>query len=336
MGVLGHTVGFILRLSVKGAFMTLKVFVDGQAGTTGLRLQDYLSARDDVTLLTIAPEHRKSAEARAEYLNAADVAFLCLPDVASREAAAMTGPDTCLIDASTAFRTQDDWVYGLPELIPEQRERLRQTMRIAVPGCHASAFLLLVRPLIDAGILPPDYPLSATSLTGYSGGGKSMIDTYEAGHDPRLDSPRPYALGLDHKHLPEMRVRGGLAHAPNFMPIVGPFLQGLTVSIPLSPALLPPGTTPDSLQALYARRYAGESFIQVMPLDAPDALDQGAFDVQACNGTNRVDLFVFGNRERILLMARLDNLGKGAAGAAIQCMNVRFGCPEDTGLHVRR
>lgn len=315
--------------------MTLNVFVDGQAGTTGLRLQDYLSARDDVSLLAIAPEHKKSPEARAECLNAADVAFLCLPDVASREAAEMTGPDTCLIDASTAFRTQDDWVYGLPELLPEQRDRLKTTSRIAVPGCHASAFLLLVRPLVDAGLLPADYPLAATSLTGYSGGGKNMIETYQAGGDPRLNSPRPYALGMDHKHLPEMRVRGGLAQAPNFMPVVGPFLQGLTVSIPLSVAALPEGVTPAGLHALYAKRYAGETFINVMALEAPDALDRGAFDVQVCNGTNRVDLFVFGNKERIMLMARLDNLGKGAAGAAMQCMNIRFGCAEDTGLAVR-
>lgn len=315
--------------------MALNVFVDGQAGTTGLRLQDYLSARDDVTLLTIPPEHRKSPEARAEYLNAADVAFLCLPDAASREAAEMTGPQTCLIDASTAFRTQDDWVYGLPELMPEQRERLKTTSRIAVPGCHASAFLLLVRPLVDAGLLPADYPLAATSMTGYSGGGKSMIETYQAGGDSRLDSPRPYALGLDHKHLPEMRVRGGLAQAPNFMPVVGPFLQGLTVSIPLSLAALPDGVTLTTLHALYAKRYAGETFINVMALDDPNLLDRGAFDVQACNGTNRVDLFVFGNAERIMLMARLDNLGKGAAGAAMQCMNVRFGYAEDTGLAVR-
>ena len=313
--------------------MTLKVFVDGQAGTTGLRLHDYLSARDDVTLLQIDEAQRKNADERRRLLNEADVAFLCLPDAASREAAALTEMDTCLIDASTAFRTHDDWVYGLPELAESQRDRLKTTQRIAVPGCHASAFILLTRPLRDAGLIPDSYPLSATSVTGYSGGGKQMIADYEASpRDPKLDSPRPYALGLMHKHLPEMHCHGRLARAPSFLPIVGPFLKGLTVSIPLDVNVL--GVTREQVHAALSARYADEAFVRVMPLDDERALDNGSFDIQACNGTNRVDLFVFGNDERILLMSRLDNLGKGAAGAAIQCMNVRFGLPEDKGLAV--
>ena len=313
--------------------MKFKVFVDGQAGTTGLRLHDYLSARDDVTLLQIDEAQRKNADERRRLLNAADVAFLCLPDVGSREAAALTDRGTCLIDASTAFRTHNDWVYGLPELSEGQRDRLKTAQRIALPGCHASAFILLMRPLRDAGLIPDRYPLSATSLTGYSGGGKQMIADYEATpRDRTLDSPRPYALSLGHKHLPEMRYHGRLAAAPVFLPIVGPFLKGLTVSIPLD--LAASGATRTQLHEALSARYANEAFVRVMPLDDDSVLDGGSFDVQACNGTNRVDLFVLGNEERVTLMARLDNLGKGAAGAAIQCMNVRFGLPEDKGLAV--
>lgn len=314
--------------------MTLKVFVDGQAGTTGLRLHDYLSVRDDVTLLQIDEAQRKNADERRRLLNAADVAFLCLPDAASCEAAAMTSMETCLIDASTAFRTHDDWAYGLPELSDGQRDRLKTTQRIAVPGCHASAFVLLTRPLRNAGLLPDDYPLSATSLTGYSGGGKQMIADYETSpRDPRFDSPRPYALGLNHKHLPEMCHHARLAHFPNFLPVVGPFLQGLTLSIPLELRAMP-GVTRQALHTALASHYAKEAFVHVMPLNDEHVLDAGSLDVQACNGTNRVDLFVLGNDERVVLMARLDNLGKGAAGAAIQCMNVHFGLPEDKGLAI--
>ena len=312
--------------------MTLKVFVDGQAGTTGLRLHDYLTSHDDVTLLELDETQRKNAFERRRMLNTADVAFLCLPDAASREAAAMTDMGTCLIDASTSFRTHDDWVYGLPELSTSQRDRLRMTQRIAVPGCHASAFVLLTRPLRDAELLPDDYPLAATSLTGYSGGGRQMIADYEgAPRDPFLDSPRPYALGLTHKHLPEMRCHGRLHRAPNFMPIVGPFFKGLTLSIPLDLGALA-GVSRRALHEALSARYAAEAFVRVMPLEEGQALEGDRFNVQGCNGTNRVDLFVMGNDEHAVLMARLDNLGKGAAGAAVQCMNVRFGLPEDKGL----
>lgn len=217
--------------------MVFKVFVDGQEGTTGLRLLDYLSGRSDVELLRIADDKRKDPAERARFLNAADVAFLCLPDVASREAVALvTNPDTCVIDASTAFRTTDSWAYGLPELTRGQREKIRTSKRIAVPGCHASAFLMAVRPLVEAGVMQADYPVSAFSLTGYSGGGKQMIAEFEAGGNPKLDSPRPYSLGLAHKHLPEMRVQAGLAQAPIFNPIVGNFLKGLAVTVQIGRA----------------------------------------------------------------------------------------------------
>ncbi|EHP38929.1 N-acetyl-gamma-glutamyl-phosphate reductase [Cupriavidus basilensis OR16] len=313
--------------------MVFKVFVDGQEGTTGLRLLDYLSGRSDVELLRIADDKRKDPAERARFLNAADVAFLCLPDVASREAVALvTNPNTCVIDASTAFRTTDSWAYGLPELTRGQREKIRTSKRIAVPGCHASAFLMAVRPLVEAGVMQADYPVSAFSLTGYSGGGKQMIAEFEAGGNPKLDSPRPYSLGLAHKHLPEMRVQAGLAQAPIFNPIVGNFLKGLAVTVPVYPDRLARQVTPEQIADIYRKHYEGEQFVRVMPVGDEANLDGGFFDVQASNDTNRVDLFVFGSAERIVLMARLDNLGKGAAGAAVQCMNVHVGADEATGL----
>lgn len=313
--------------------MVFKVFVDGQEGTTGLRLLDYLSGRSDVELLRIADDKRKDPQERARFLNASDVSFLCLPDVASREAVSLvTNPDTCVIDASTAFRTTDSWAYGLPELTRGQREKVRASKRIAVPGCHASAFVLAVRPLVEAGLMPADYPVSAFSLTGYSGGGKKMIAEFEAGGNPRLDSPRPYALGLEHKHLPEMRVQAGLAQAPIFNPIVGNFLKGLAVTVPVFPALLSRKADAEGILDIYRKHYEGEQFVRVHPFNSEANLDGGFFDVQASNDTNRVDLFVFGNGERLNLVARLDNLGKGAAGAAVQCMNVHVGADEATGL----
>jgi N-acetyl-gamma-glutamyl-phosphate reductase len=315
--------------------MSYRVFVDGQEGTTGLRIHEYLAQRRDIEVLRIDPERRKDVAERARLLNSADVAFLCLPDAAAREAAALvTNPDTCLIDASTAHRTAPGWVFGMPELSPEQRQRLRDTKRISNPGCHSSAFILLLRPLVDARLVPAELPLSATSITGYSGGGKKMIEQYEAGGDDRLDSPRPYGLTLAHKHVPEMTAHTGLTVKPIFQPIVGRFYKGLAVSVPLHLSQLPGGTTPEKLHAALAERYAGERFIRVMPLRDPGTMDAGGgyFDVQACNGTNRVDLFVFASDSQAMLMARLDNLGKGASGAAVQSMNVHLGLDEGLGL----
>jgi N-acetyl-gamma-glutamyl-phosphate reductase len=324
--------------------MKHRVFVDGQEGTTGLRIHEYLAARDDIEVLRIAPELRKDAAERARLLNAADVAFLCLPDAASREAAALiTNPNTCLIDASTAHRTAPGWVFGLPELAPGQRAAIRASKRIANPGCHASAFILLLRPLVDAGVLPAETPVTATSITGYSGGGKSMIADYEAvasavpgglAAQPNspLAAPRPYALALSHKHLPEMKTHTGLTEPPVFMPIVGPFYKGLTVSVPLHLSQLGGSVGPAELHSALSERYAGERFMRVMPLGDPATLAGGFFDVQACNDTNRVDLFVFASETQVLLMARLDNLGKGASGAAVQAMNVHLGVDESLGL----
>ncbi|MDM4768478.1 N-acetyl-gamma-glutamyl-phosphate reductase [Pelomonas sp. SE-A7] len=313
--------------------MTYAVYVDGQEGTTGLRIHEYLSQRSDIEVLKIDADKRKDPAERARLLNASDVSFLCLPDAASREAAAMvTNPKTCLIDASTAHRTVAGWSFGLPELCKGQRDSIRQSKRIANPGCHASAFILAVRPLVDAGLLSPEALISATSITGYSGGGKSMITEYEAASEPKLTSPRPYALGLAHKHLPEMMAHTGLKTAPVFMPIVGNFYKGLAVTVPLHLSLLKAGTKAEHLHEALSRHYEGERFIRVMPLRDAGTLAEGFFDVQACNDSNRVDLFVFGSETQVLVMARLDNLGKGASGAAVQSMNVHLGVDEALGL----
>lgn len=313
--------------------MAYKVFVDGQEGTTGLRIHEVLSARTDIELLRIAPDRRKDPAERARLLDAADVAFLCLPDAAAREAVALVGnPDTCLIDASTAHRTHADWVYGLPELAPGQRAELRASKRIANPGCHASAFVLLMRPLVDDGLLPTLSTVSAHSLTGYSGGGKSMITQYQTAEDARLQAPRPYALTLAHKHLPEMAAHSRLAAPPLFTPVVANFYQGLAVTVPLHLSQLAPGATAERLHAALAARYAGERFVRVLPLADPQTLADGFFDLTACNGSNRAELFVFANATQVLLACRLDNLGKGASGAAVQCMNLHLGLDEGLGL----
>jgi N-acetyl-gamma-glutamyl-phosphate reductase len=313
--------------------MAYRVFVDGQEGTTGLQINAYLALRSDIEVLRIAPEQRKDTLERTRLLNAADVAFLCLPDTAAKEAVALvTNPGTCIIDASTAHRTAPGWAFGLPELALAQRTCIRTSKRIANPGCHASAFILLMRPLVDAGLVPSELAVGATSITGYSGGGKKMIEEYTQSGHPEQAAPRPYALGLAHKHLPEMVAHTGLKNAPNFMPIVGNFFKGLTVSVPLQIAQLSAQASAQSLHHALSQRYANEPFVRVMPLRDPATLESGFFDVQGCNDTNRVDLFVFGSATQVVLMARLDNLGKGASGAAVQSMNVHLGLDEGLGL----
>jgi len=341
------------------------IFVDGQEGTTGLKIHEMLAPRDDLEVFRIAAEKRKDPSERARLINEADLVFLCLPDAASREAAAMvTNPSTRVIDASTAFRTDPAWVYGLPEISKGQRERICGARRLANPGCHATAFILLVRPLVDAGLVPEDVRLSANSNTGFSGGGKKMIEDYEAAYGAALAAqspkayplesssgisstqrsgvaeifsiehaaPRPYALGLAHKHLPEMTLHGGLLNEPIFMPMVGPFYQGLTVTIPLAGD--GSGFAKD-LHACLESRYAGEPFVRVLPLADREVLDHGFFDTQRCNQTNRADLCVFENgKGQALLMACIDNLGKGASGAAVQNMNLMLGIDETAGLAV--
>jgi len=311
------------------------VYVDGQEGTTGLKIHSMLAGRSDLEVLSIDPDKRRDPAERARLLNEADVSFLCLPENAAREAVAMlTNPKARLIDASTAHRTDLNWAYGLPESGPGHREVIAQSKRVSNPGCHATAFILLARPLMDAGLLPRGLTLSATSITGYSGGGKKMIEGYEAGGNAGLEAPRAYALGLAHKHLPEMTLHSRLNAAPIFMPIVGPFLQGLTVSIPLDLSALGSQVSGASLHDCLAERYEHETFIRVMPLHDPETLAHGFFDPQRCNGTNRADLFVFANERQAILMACLDNLGKGASGAAVQNMNLMLGCEEMAGLSI--
>jgi len=309
------------------------VFVDGQEGTTGLRIHEYLAARSDIEVLRIDADRRKDAAERARLLNAADVAFLCLPDAAAKEAVALvTNPATCIIDASTAHRVAPGWVFGIPELAPGQREALRKAKRIANPGCHSTAFIALLRPLVDAGIVARDLPVTATSITGYSGGGKKMIEEYRAGGNPQLEAPRPYGLKLGHKHVPEMMAYSGLTVKPVFMPVVGNFYKGLAVSVPLHLSQLKPGSDGAALARAFEQHYAGERFIRVMPLSDPAIAEPSFFDVQGANDSNRIDLFVFADASQAILIAREDNLGKGASGAAVQCMNLHLGCDEGLGL----
>ena len=311
--------------------MAHKVFVDGQEGTTGLQINEYLARRTDVEVLRIDPDKRKDVAERKRLINASDVTFLCLPDDAAREAVALVdNPNTCIIDASTAHRVDPAWVFGLPELDKGQRARIRTSKRIANPGCHATAFILALRPLVTDGLLPAGTQIAANSITGYSGGGKKMIESYRS--PQRIDAPRPYALGLTHKHLPEMCAYTGLTAAPIFQPIVGPFYKGLAVTAYLHPQQLSRGVSPDDVRQILADYYAGEAFIRVAPVNLEANTDGGFFNVEANNDTNCVDLFVFGNAERMLLIARLDNLGKGASGAAVQSMNVHLGIDESAGL----
>ena len=313
------------------------VFVDGQEGTTGLRIHEYLAARGDIEVLKIDAERRKDAAERARLLNAADVAFLCLPDAAAKEAVALvTNPHTCVIDASTAHRVAPGWTFGIPELAPGQREALRHAKRIANPGCHSTAFIALLRPLVDAGLVARDLPLTATSITGYSGGGKKMIEEYRAGGNAVLEAPRPYGLKLSHKHVPEMMAYTGLTVKPVFMPIVGNFYKGLAVSVPLHLSQLRSGSDGAAdgaaIVRAFERHYEGERFIRVMPLADPAITEPNFFDVQGANDSNRIDLFVFADEKQAILIAREDNLGKGASGAAVQCMNLHLGCDEGLGL----
>ena len=311
--------------------MAFKVFVDGQEGTTGLQINEYLAKRADIEVLKIEADKRKDLGERKRLINASDVTFLCLPDDAARESVALVdNPNTCIIDASTAHRVNPAWTFGLPELEPAQRARIRASKRIANPGCHATAFILALKPLVASGLLPAATQIAANSITGYSGGGKKMIEHYQS--PQRIDAPRPYALGLVHKHLPEMSAYSGLSVAPIFQPIVGPFYKGLAVTAYLHPAQFARKVTPADVQKILADYYAGEAFIRVAPFDLEASTDGGFFDVEANNDTNRVDLFVFGNEERMLVVGRLDNLGKGASGAAVQSMNVHLGVEESLGL----
>lgn len=307
------------------------MFIDGQAGTTGLALHGRITALPFIELIEIEPERRKDNARREELLRAADIAVLCLPDAAAREAAALTrGAATRLIDASTAHRVASDWCYGLPELNAEQRERIAQARYVTNPGCYPQGVILGLRPLIDAGVLSADAAIAVHAVSGYSGGGNGLIDRIES--LPAADEPgwrvRPYALGLGHKHRPEMQRYSGLARAPLFAPMVAAYYKGMLVHVTLPAATL--GCTEQEAEALLRERYDGEPFIRVRTLDelAPD----GYLDPTGCNDTNRLELVVTGADGDVMITSRYDNLGKGAAGAALQNLNLMCGQPETTGL----
>ncbi len=306
-----------------------QVFIDGSAGTTGLRIYERLGARDDLTLLTLSDDKRKDPACRREMLNSADIAFLCLPDDAAREAVSMIeNPETVVIDTSTAHRTLSDWAYGFPELSEGTANKLLASKRIAVPGCHAGGFIALVKPLIDAGMLSPTSALTCHSLTGYSGGGKKMISDYDSKErSSLLDAPRAYGLSCEHKHLKEMKAITGLETTPIFCPIVSDFYSGMLVTVPLFASFLQNGAEKQDIIALYKKRYHSDL---VSYKDAPD--ENGFLSAAALSGSDRMEISVLGGEDRILLTARYDNLGKGASGAAIQCMNLKLGVAPTTGL----
>ena len=299
-----------------------KVFIDGSAGTTGLRIYERLGAREDITLITLPEEKRKDPAARREAINASDVTFLCLPDDAARESVSLvTNPDTVIIDTSTAHRTLDGWAYGFPELSASHAEKLISSKRIAVPGCHASGFIALVYPLIEAGIINKDEKLTCHSITGYSGGGKKMIADYESDElDPLLGAPRQYALTQTHKHLKEMQAITGLENAPIFCPIVSNFYSGMEVTVPLFKEQLNAGFTVEDIKAAYKEKFTGPlvSYVE-------DITENGFVSAAGLSGKDSMQITVAGNEDRILLIARYDNLGKGASGAAVECLNIATG-----------
>ncbi len=313
---------------------TTKVYIDGQAGTTGLKLYDRIKERQDVELLRIDPDKHRDPKERARLINASDVTFLCLPDAASIEAVSfIENPDVRVIDASTAHRTNPDWAYGFPELSAAHREKILGSKRVAVPGCYASGFNALVYPMVQSGMLPKDYPVTCHAVSGYSGAGKGAIAVYESEERPAdYGSPRQYALLQHHKHLPEMQAISGLTYAPMFNPLVCDYFAGMVVTVPLHRRLLNGKPSVEEVHAMFCAHYAGQQFVPVRALQGEDVLKEGFLPANTLAGTNLLEIFVCGSEEQILLAARLDNLGKGASGAALQCFNIMTGAPEETGL----
>ena len=306
----------------------VKVFIDGKEGTTGLKIFERLGRRSDLELITLPEELRKDAGARKECIDSADIVFLCLPDAAAIEAVSLCGNEKVrIIDASTAHRTDPAWAYGFPELSRAHREKIENSKRVAVPGCHASGFISLVYPLIAGGIVSPDYPFVCHSVTGYSGGGKKMIAEYEEeGRSAELDSPRQYGLSQKHKHLPEMQKICGLEYAPVFNPIVSDYYSGMCVTVPLHVRLMAKKMNANQLKEYFTEYYASHNFIKTVQES------KSYLPANPLVGTNRMEIYVDGNDERIVLASVFDNLGKGASGAAVQCMNIMLGMDERTSL----
>jgi len=315
--------------------MKTKIYIDGSEGTTGLRILERFEGRDDIELLTISSELRKDLNERKKFINSSDITFLCLPDDAAREAVSLVENDNVrIIDASTAHRTLPDWAYGFPELSAANKEKIKNSKRVAVPGCYATGFISLVYPMINLGIMPADYPVSAFGLSGYSGAGKKVIAAYEADERPNdYNAPREYALTQQHKHLKEMKKITGLEREPLFAPIICDYYSGMVMSVPVYTHMLNKAQTLEEVHAAISKFYEGQRFVKVMPLDA-SAGEGNMLAGNACSGWDGLRIFVTGNDERIILSSQFDNLGKGASGAAIQCLNIMLGCDEATGLNL--
>lgn len=314
--------------------MSVKVYIDGQEGTTGLKILERFEGRNDIELLRISEDKRKDSAERARLINMSDYTFLCLPDDAAREAVSFVDNDKVrIIDASTAHRTNPDWAYGFPELSAQHREKIRTSNRVAVPGCYASGFASIVYPLVNNGVIPDDFPVFAYATSGYSGAGKKAIAIYEGNEKPEeFNSPRQYALSQQHKHLPEMKAVSGLKFTPMFNPMVCDYFSGMVVSVPIQTRMLDSSVTAESIHDMYAKHYDGAKMVEVMPLMSADEQKSFFLASNTLSGQNKIQVFVFGNDEQILLCSRLDNLGKGASGAAVQCLNIMMGIDETTGL----
>ena len=315
--------------------MPTKIFIDGEVGTTGLQIKERLAKRTDLDFISLGEEKRKDAGARREALNEADIAILCLPDDAAREAVSLVDNDrTRVIDASTAHRVAPGWSYGFPEMTPSQKQEISGAMRVTNPGCYPTGMIALVRPLVDAGLVPSDWPLTVNAVSGYSGGGKGMIAEFEdtTASNYTRDNYRTYALTLAHKHVPEMQSYGRLAHPPLFAPAVGRYAQGMIVDVPLQLWAIKGVPSPATLHEVLAKRYEGRQFVSVASAEETESMK--GLDPEGLNGTNRLKLFVFGNEktQQARLVALLDNLGKGASGQAVQCLNIMIGAEEGLGV----
>lgn len=313
--------------------MTAKVFIDGEAGTTGLQIRERLEGRRDIELVSIDPEKRKDADERKRLLNSVDAVILCLPDDAAREAVSLIeNSKVKVIDASTAYRVASDWAYGFPEMSKDQRGKIAASKRISNPGCYPTGFIALTRPLVEAGVLPRDWAMSVNAVSGYSGGGKAMIAEFENTGAPEYTAVpyRIYAMTQRHKHVPEMQKYTGLARAPIFAPSVGRYYKGMIVEVPLPLAAIANGSKLEDVHGVLAQAYKGERFVTVASLEEARALK--TLDPEGLNGTNQLKLFVFGHDEEARLVALLDNLGKGASGAAVQNLNIALGLEENAGL----
>lgn len=315
--------------------MKKKVFIDGSEGTTGLRIFERFEGRDDIEIMKIPSELRKDPEEISKYINASDITFLCLPDAAAKEAVTYVENDnTVIIDTSTAHRTEPGWAYGFPELSMEHREAIKSSKRIAVPGCYASGFISLVYPLVKGGILPKDYPVASFAVSGYSGGGKKLIAEYEAeDRDAKYGAARMYAWGQTHKHLKEMQKITGIDRTPLFSPMTTDYYSGMVVEVPLYTDLLNGRKTPAEIRDFLADFYKNEKFIRVMPIGADVEAGNVLFS-DAKSGWDGLEIFVTGNEDRVVVASRFDNLGKGASGAAVQCLNIVLGCDEAKGLNL--